>query len=218
MTADGNLQADLDCRIARIECQQDVRDDWESLKDPLARYAYSVLCVWISNGVVFSKIERLTRIRLNVAGELSKDPDAAAELSGLTVAVALKSFLERMERGGGWRPGGGSSLKTYFVGQCLMCFPNEYRRWLREHRDGRLPTPVSAREEYFDVPDDSPGPERSAELHIESLRILGRAPIRTRAVLAFTAVGYSQREIAGRLSTTPKGVEKLLHRYRKRYR
>ncbi|MGY0064240.1 hypothetical protein ACWY4P_48745 [Streptomyces sp. LZ34] len=217
MTTHRNRQADLDSRIAEIECQQDVRDDWEYLKDPLARYAYSVLCSWISHGVIFSKIERLTRIRLHGAGELSKDPDAAAELSGLTVAVALKSFLERMEQGNGWHPGGGSSLKTYFIGQCLMCFPNEYRRWLREHRDGRLPMPVSPHQEYFDVPDSAPGPERSAELHIESLQILGRAPLRTRTVLAFTAVGYSQREIAGRLSTTPKGVEKLLHRYRKRY-
>lgn len=218
MTDDRDLQTDLDYRIAKIKCQQDVRDGWESLKDPLARYAHSVLCPWIANGTIFSKVERLTRIRLYGAGQLSGDRDAAAELSGLTVAVSLNAFLARMGKRNGWHPEGGSSLKTYFIGQCLICFPNEYRRWLRDHRDEYLPTSAQPDQENFDVPGDAPGPERLAELHMEALKILEHAPLRTRTVLAFTAIGYSQREIAGHLSTTPKGVEKLLHRYRKSYR
>ncbi|MFD8197863.1 sigma-70 RNA polymerase sigma factor region 4 domain-containing protein [Streptomyces wuyuanensis] len=211
------LKRDLDSLLAGMRCQQDVREGWELLKDPLARYGHSVLRAWISNGTIFSRIDRLTKIRLRGATELFDDPDAATELSGLTVAVAARSFMLRMEQGNGWHPEGGSSIKTYFIGQCLMCFPNEYRRWLREHRAGSMPTPVSPHQEYLDIADDAPGPEHLAALHVESLQILGQAPARTRTALAFTAAGYSQREIAGYLGTTPKGVEKLLHRYRKRY-
>lgn len=187
--------------------------EWDRLNDILARYGYSVLRAWIGDGTVFSRIDGLLRIRLAPATELRDDPDAAAELAGLTVAVAIRAFRDQLEHGSAWDPRRGASLRTYFIGQCLMRFPNEYRRWLREHRAGACLTPAI---HTPDLPDPRPGPDQAATLHLDALSVLAEAPVRTRAALAHVAVGYSHREVATRLNTTPKSVEMLLRRYRKR--
>ncbi|GGP55229.1 hypothetical protein GCM10010185_29730 [Saccharothrix coeruleofusca] len=46
-----------------------------------------------------------------------------------TVSQAVLDFRDRALVGGGWRPDGGACLKTYFVGRCVLAFPNAYRKW-----------------------------------------------------------------------------------------
>ncbi|MEV0322984.1 RNA polymerase sigma factor [Streptomyces sp. NPDC050658] len=188
--------------------------EWDRLNDTLARYGYSVLRAWIGDGTVFSRIDALLHIRLAPSMDLRDDPDAAAELAGLTVAVAIPAFRDQLEHGSSWDPRRGASLRTYFIGQCLMRFPNEYRRWLREHRAGACLTPAAVHTP--DLPDPHPGPDQAVALHLDALSVLAKAPVRTRTALAHVAVGYSHREVASRLNTTPKSVEMLLRRHRKR--
>jgi DNA-directed RNA polymerase specialized sigma24 family protein len=150
---------------------------------------------------------------LAAAPELRQDPDAASELAGLTVAVALPAFRTQLEDGTGWQPEQGASLTSFFIGQCLLRFPNEYRRWLREYRTGNCPLPLP---ETVDLTDPGPGPGQLTTRHLEAHQILTHAPARTRTVLAQIALGYPHRDIAEHLGTTPKAVEMLLRRYRQR--
>ncbi|MFD9631067.1 sigma-70 RNA polymerase sigma factor region 4 domain-containing protein [Streptomyces violascens] len=186
---------------------------WEQLNETLARYGHSVLRAWISNGSIFTRVYRLTSISLSRSPDLQRDPDSASEIAGITVAVALKSFRILVEEKNIWNPELGASLQTFFIGQCLLRFPNEYRRWLREHRFDSSLVDISTQ---VDLPSTEDDPAHNIVLHMEALRILADAPDRTRTVLAHTAVGYSQRDIAARMGTTQKGVEMIMRRHRNR--
>jgi hypothetical protein len=50
------------------------------------------------------------------------------ELAGETVANGLVIFRKDLEADR-WRPDGGRSLASYFIGACLFAFPNVLRRW-----------------------------------------------------------------------------------------
>lgn len=195
--------------------------DWDAVREDLASYGHGVLRGWIKNGSIFARVRGLADIALGGAAELTQDPEAASELAGITVAVSLDCFHQKLKDGTGWHPQRGASMKSYFVGQCLLCFPNEYRRWLRECRAGFCPAiGAGGREalEVIDLPDDRPGPAQLAVLNSEVAELLRNAPERVRVALSYTAIGYSQREIASLFGTTPKGIEMLLRRYRVRHR
>jgi hypothetical protein len=58
-------------------------------------------------------------------------PDVVEELANQTVAKSLHYFRENVLMRGQWNPNRGASIKSYFIGQCLIRFPNIYRAWLR---------------------------------------------------------------------------------------
>lgn len=60
------------------------------------------------------------------------DPENADELANETVAVALNKFRDTNLRRHRWDSTRGATIKTYFIGQCLIRFPNIYRSWLAE--------------------------------------------------------------------------------------
>jgi hypothetical protein len=55
--------------------------------------------------------------------------DEVAELANETVAKALAHFRRDVLMKGKWDHRRGATLRTYFIGQCLIRFPNIYRRW-----------------------------------------------------------------------------------------
>jgi hypothetical protein len=70
--------------------------------------------------------------------------DDALELSCETVAEAIRCFRERVLIPGKWDPTRKASLRTFFVGQCILQFPNIYRRWNTEQSLGLLPEGLEA--------------------------------------------------------------------------
>lgn len=186
--------------------------EWSRFNEDLASYGCSVLTAWILNGSIFSRVYNLTRIRLSCSTNLHRDPDCASEVAGVTVAVALNSFRTLIEARG-WNPDMGASLRTFFIGQCLMKFPNEYRRWVREYRADVAACEIPPQVE---LPAGDEDPAHQVILYMEALSALSDAPDRTRTVLAHTALGYSHQDIAKRIGTTAKGVEMIVYRYRRR--
>jgi len=105
---------------------------FDRFRDELARYAVSVLSGWMYSGYVFQLAARRGLVLRPSAGELDelhRDPSLRQELAVMVVAVALPDFREHALVGGGWRPDGGASLTTYFLGACLTVFPNEFRKY-----------------------------------------------------------------------------------------
>ncbi|MFK0202739.1 RNA polymerase sigma factor [Streptomyces lavendulae] len=185
---------------------------WGDAEEILAQYASPMITTWIASGVIFSKVYRLTGLRMHVTAEMPGDTDTAGELAGITVAVALRTFREKLIQGKGWDPERGTRARTFFVGQCLLCFPDEYRRWNRDSRMGAvLPLPDLDDARARQIND----PVFLTEIRSDADELLKRADTRTRSVLIAVAYGLSHPEIADQLGLTPKAVEMLLYRFRK---
>lgn len=128
------------------------------------------------------------------------------ELALETVAVAIRSFHDYALVKGEWNPDAGASLKTYFVGNCVLEFPNVFRAWERERRRWVLTDP----DDHVVLPSIP-----SAELNLED-QVVDRAELRelladldkpTAIAIALIAEGYMQNEVAEILQTTKRAVE-----------
>jgi hypothetical protein len=67
---------------------------------------------------------------------LRLDRDDAHALVVELITTSVEAFRTKtlMNPKRTWRPGGGASLKTYFVGRTLMELPDAYQRWRRSER------------------------------------------------------------------------------------
>ncbi|SHN32343.1 RNA polymerase sigma factor [Streptomyces yunnanensis] len=209
---------DLDARVTAL--LEDLRTgpvQWDAIDDALARYGCAVLRSWITHGTVFARVRALTGIGLPVLPGLLDDPDDAGELAALTVATALDSFHRTLHRRG-WDPQRGAGIRTFFIGQCLLTFPTEYRRWLRERCTAEVPADLDETDTRAGHPPLHEDPADIATRNLEALAVLSNLDTRTRTALWALALGYSHHEIADLLGTTPKGIEMLLYRCRRRHR
>jgi DNA-directed RNA polymerase specialized sigma24 family protein len=110
-----------------------------------------------------------------------------------------------------------ASIKTYFVGQCLIRFPNVYRSWLKSEPERR--TILVDDNDLLDFLAGGHGPD-PADLavirHEVGVRFKNITDPRLRRALVLTAGGWSQREIATQLGATEKAVERMFGYYRER--
>ncbi|WP_411143069.1 RNA polymerase sigma factor [Streptomyces sp. x-80] len=188
----------------------------DTLDDLLVERSYRIMCAWISDGSIFRKLHQIGPFRLPFLA-LRNDPDTVSEIAGLTVAVAVKKFRNNIGSRHGWDPSQGSTLSTFFIGQCLLCFPNEYRRWLRENQSLQFRDVSLAEIEHL-LGTYSNDPEFIVMTRLAIHDILSTVDERTRLALIAYAIGYPQRDIATILKITPKAVEMLIYRARSQMR
>jgi DNA-directed RNA polymerase specialized sigma24 family protein len=143
----------------------------------------------------------------------------AEQLADETVARALRGFRDTVLVTGRWDPARGASLKTYFIGQCLVRFPNVYRFWLRTEvypaRHEQLVDELAV----FDRPAGGGPATDPADLAIiqqEIDTVLADAPKRTKTMLVLLAAGYTQADIANMLNMTENAVQKAVSYWRNR--
>lgn len=102
---------------------------WRCARD-LTRYGHAVVVAWLRTGEMFAQCRR--KGCYPGPPPLSWRQDDLHAVAEDTVSQAILDFRDRALAGGGWRPDGGASLKTYFVGRCVLAFPNAYRKWRAE--------------------------------------------------------------------------------------
>ena len=190
--------------------------DYDLFATELARYGYAVTVAWIRQGAIFGKCrERGAGLPEPPLGALSR-PDVAEELANETVAKALRSFRDTVLIPGRWNPARGASLKTFFIGQCLIRFPNIYRAWLKDE----IHTDLLVDElTVFDRPASSGSPTDPALLAVlrqEVDVLLADASPRVRTMLTLLLAGYTQADVANLLGLTENAVQKALAYYRTR--
>ena len=223
----------MDAALADLRRRQRIEDDvnlvtwlalnrfegpsYEEFANELAKYGFAVMMAWIMKGVIFA------RCREKGFGGLPEpphgaltEPGVADELASETVAKALRHFRDDVLMKGRWDPARGASIKTYFIGQCLMRFPNIYRYWINNEARGSeilvgdrsLPTGDGVG--HLD-PADLAVVRQEVELRLKPI-----ADKKAKAAMILSALGWSQREIGLELSMTEKAVERTLSYYRRR--
>lgn len=188
--------------------------DWLKFREVLARYGVAVLHKWILSGQIFR--ECATKGFGAVRRRRRVDEDEALGIAGETVAHAIRFFRERVLIPGVWNPAKGASVRTYFVGACVLHFPNIYGRVRGGERleprlvpDSEEGVPVASLEDArpFSRPD------HRAELlrHFDDL-----PDEETKIMVRGRVEGYSDEEIGRTLNTTRKGVETRFYRLHRR--
>jgi len=148
---------------------------------------------------------------------LAESFDERLQLALETVAEALTFFRRYVLLGRRWSFDGGASLTTYFVGSCLFAFPNVFRRWQGEQRRWRQATAV----EMLNCPEgrilaNQPGTDPADLVAGRDAVVseLSAMPPETGAAAALVLDGATFAEAADQLSTTERGIEGRLYRYR----
>lgn len=195
--------------------------DYEYFETELAKYGLAVISSWLRRGVIFSKCRQrgFGGLPEPAAGTFD-DPDTVAGLANETVAHALQHFHSDILLKNRWDYRRGASLRTYFVGQCLIRFANVYRRWWNTEYRGQ-PSPADMM--TLDALDRRHQPSVEDlvvdEMSVDRALRAIKNP-RVRRALVYRGAGYTHAEIAERLGTTEKAVERMLayerHRLRRR--
>jgi DNA-directed RNA polymerase specialized sigma24 family protein len=185
---------------------------YEVVAGQLAAYGIGVCEAWLSTGVMFVHCARRGRALPPPPADWSVDD--RRELVGETVATALHRFREYALVKGEWTASGGASLTTYFVGCCVLVFPNVYRSWLRERaRWSRMELNDYLADRPADAASD---PADLAVSNVDLSVMYLSLDQRIAAAIALTADGYTQLEIAEILGISARAVEGLLYRHRRR--
>ncbi|MBX9244659.1 sigma-70 family RNA polymerase sigma factor [Actinotalea ferrariae] len=184
----------------------------------LAKYGMAVISGWLRRRVIFTKCrERGFGGLPEPPLDAFENPDTVDGLSGETVAKALDRFRSDVLIPGRWDYRKGASLRTYFIGQCLIRFSNVYRRWwVTEGRVRDIP---------HDVDDDDllgrhlPSVEGLVldQLTVDRTLSSIKDP-RVRKALAYRGAGLSNAEIGVELGVTEKTVERMIANERDRVR
>ena len=199
----------------RLHAAGYVGRDWDYFAAELIKYGYAVLIAWMRDGVIWRRLA--TR---NIGGLPTPPPwewhlETWTDLASDVLISAVPKFRDTVLATGRWDPNGRASLKTFFIGHCLIRFPNPYRSW---H------TAVTARN--LEVPDDidswrhadptGAGPEHDLVRREDLAHGLATLDDRTREALVLLDQGYDQAEVADRIGTSRKAVEMIVRRHRAR--
>lgn len=182
----------------------------------MAKYGIAVMTAWIRTHQIFGKMRERGRGGIAAPpGDELRSQETAQELAMETVAVALHNFRTHVLLPGKWDPARGASIRTYFVGQCLIQFSNVYRRWYKETFEhvpwGRLVNEAQVAARGYEHVDTV------AEGHLDVDSVLSRVKKdRTKTVLVLRGAGHTHEEIATRLQISEKTVEMIIRNERNR--
>jgi RNA polymerase sigma factor (sigma-70 family) len=201
--------------------------NYDVFANEIAKYGWAVICGWIYKGQIRGEVKR------KGFGALEPEPrpgamvDDAEGLADETVVLALTAFRDKVLIPGKWDPSKGASLRTFFVGQCLMQFSNVYKRWRREElRSYVEPQAPPATPDWANEFEESPSmplsPDVSEQAHIkdELRRAFGRiTDERVRSAFYLSVMhGFTHAQIGEKLGMNAKAVESAIARARQQVR
>jgi len=192
--------------------------DWDYFANELAKYGYAVIASWIGRRMIFERCKSRGLGGLPSPLRPFTDDDVAS-LTDETVAKALRHFRTDVLMKQKWDPTRGATLRTYFIGQCLIRFPNVYRRWLREEENRRHYTTTDDESFLDSTRPQEDGPEHrvidgvTAELALATVK-----DPRVRHAMVRRADGWSHADIAAEIAVSEKTVERMIANERARLR
>ena len=193
--------------------------DWEYFATELARYGIAVIEAWLHKGLIFQKC-RSRGLGGLVPLDRPFERDEVEELAGETVAKALRHFRDDVLIPGKWDSRRGATLRTYFIGQCLIRFANIYRRWHGNEsraRHARLTADTVLLVDSSGTSTDDPAATAVDRALIDQALATVKDP-RVRQAIGLRAAGRTHGEIADHLGVSVKTVERMLANERSRQR
>lgn len=195
--------------------------EWDYVATELIKYGRRILIGWMCTGKIWTELRRQRQV-----GGFDSPPswewiyETWQTLADDTLVVAVPKFRDTVLRPGRWDPKRRASLTTFFIGQCLIRFPNVYRSWCAEARARQPERPSSNDDDwhYTVAGAGQPGFEHEVVVADELARELPELDGRTHRALALLAVGFDQSEVAEHLGVTRKTVEMIVRRQAQRGR
>lgn len=211
------LAADYDL-VTDLAWREFSGTDYDVFQTELARYGIAVLTGWMRRRLIFQRVrERGYGGLPDPPDGALDDPDTIDELAYETVAKALRHFRDDVLVPGRWDYRRGATLRTYFIGQCLIRFANVYRRWWAEECRHSRETSSGPHEHSHLVDGVIESPEGHLARQDEVARTLSKVrDPRVRRALVLLGAGMTHGEIAIDLCVTPKTVERMIANERDR--
>lgn len=209
-------------KLRKLSCAEYSGPEYEIFAGELAAYAYPIIMSWLRRGVIWKECADRGRPLNPTDTEretIEGDFDERIELAFETVAEALRFFVDRVLRPGRWSSEGGAAITTYFIGSCLLVYPNVFRRWRRSQRNWQKGVAVGIQDcpegrTLEDLPSTDPAAVVTArEAAMAELR---RMPDGTRDAVALVMDGMSFAEAGEVLGISERAVEGRLYRYRQK--
>ncbi|MFJ2406637.1 hypothetical protein ACIOUE_35660 [Streptomyces xanthochromogenes] len=194
------------------------------LRERLWRYGWNVLRSWMKDGSIVARCRRARApfpAPYTEVEEIMRRSEIREALAIDCLSKAVPGYIEYCLPD--WDPDGGRNLTSFFMIKALYCFRDAYRDWATGHRRRLrelLGDPVVVYSEDLGkwslLPPPPPGPEHQTILRETLSIILAAASMEERAVCEAMLAGETQEQIAQRLGTTRKTVERRLSRVRVR--
>jgi DNA-directed RNA polymerase specialized sigma24 family protein len=202
-----HADAALRDRLQAVDCAGPL---WERVATEFARYGWSVMTAWLATRLIAGKCLEKGR-PVDLPDDWSVDDQQ--DLVATAVAHGLDS-LRKALLADRWKPEKGASLRTYFLGGCVLAFPNALRQWENDRRRYRDAATALAREPAARVLVAEPADTVDA---LNALASLTRDESdRDQAIRRLCFDEYTPAEIAEILGMTPGAVNTALYRMRRR--
>ncbi|BFL73969.1 hypothetical protein M7M4_07210 [Corynebacterium pseudogenitalium] len=194
--------------------------DYDDFEKELMGYGFACIKKWILTKELLSKCrEKLDFVPVEEDVRLDLlTPDEAVEIAQDIVVQSVLDFREDALVGGKWSPTGGASLKTFFVGRCLMEACKVLRQRARELKRAARYIQEVEEDDLLELPSRDTPLETQFELDEELRRVAGLLSDKELEVARLRAEGLSAKEIADRLGMIPRNVNKALERVRAKAR
>jgi hypothetical protein len=211
-------QIEIDRRIVmRVRAEKFNGPNTGKLLLKAHRYAHRVTGYLIGTGQIFSECVRLGRpVKRQPGDEVWTEEDRAYLTETCVDTGIFQVFLECGLKQGRWDPSRHTTLTTYAVNACTLCFPAIYQRWRRgrvlERSFGDLAIDLPAHLQVSHQPD----PAEQAANRVDAERLLRRIPEPARTGLRLRGtLGFTQAEAAELLGLTEKQLEREIGQARK---
>lgn len=190
---------------------------WEHFSNEIAKYGLAVIASWVARKLIF---ERCKSKGLGGLPALGRDftADEVQGLSDETVVKALHHFRRDVLMKRRWDPRKGATLRTFFIGQCLIRFPNIYRSWVRAENRERYESTDDVVELDFHAGCVDMVERKVIASVVASAAMASVKDPRVRKAMHMIAEGHPQADVARALGVTEKAVERMLANERGRLR
>ena len=187
---------------------------WDKMAERLVAYGLVVMKSWLRRGVIFDRCAaKGWRIRNAQPGGIA-DEDDVAGLAHETVWKAVLAYRDNVLIPGRWDPRKGANLTTYFIGQCMIQFPNVYKRWWRERKYQEVPDQETV--EQLGRTNEPMGPVAALLNRSRLRKALKHTDGTDREILGYYAAGYTYEEIAELTGVKVGTIKSRIHRLRKK--
>jgi DNA-directed RNA polymerase specialized sigma24 family protein len=208
------LAEQIDRLAADSDLVQDLRSrgfngpDYRYFESVLAGYGQAVIAGWMHRRTIEAKCREKRLRHVPQLDGIVFTNDDIDEVVLETVAEALFYYRDRVLLLDRWDADRGASLRTFFVGQCLIRFVSVMNRWLTEQSRDVLGIDEDLREdEVADATDVETDVINALTAH-QALQHVTRAD--ARLALTLRSQGHTVREIANQMARTEKSVEGMI--------